>query len=353
MRSATIAGDGLAARAIAGTLSKSGWSLAFEPGPMRTKPAAIEVDPVTADLLRELVPQLGPALDNAFILDGRLVRWGPEASFSFVPGRSRALSLSADDWPSRDWPLVRSACSSQSLAAPSPPPGGWRVDAVASKDEREYDMWGARHIVQARLTCPGRWPRPVSEMLGRPDGWLYLLPISPSTIYAQLSVPRSALDRAPSEELIERALRDLGAPWLATLKRCGETQVHATAPRLARRLISRRAIAIGGAAARFDPLCSQGLGSGLRMSLLAAASLEAIESGMCFSSVRDHYRNRLHRHFGAHLRHCAHLYASGEFDDSWGSELDATIDGASAMTFTEREAGSTPLSLNAGTLVIA
>lgn len=353
MRHACIVGRGLAASCIATQLVARGWSVSLKAGPPIPRSSAIEVDRTTFELLHELMPELHPAPAKSLLLEGRLVRWGRQGDFTFVPGESHSLCLGTLSCANEEMvrPGVPAEGTPPDISAASSPCDHWVVNTCAGSDgDCGYDQWGSRRIVQARLTLAGSMGRPISIMIGRPDGWLYLLPVSPASVSAQLAFPASALERHTPQDMLERALGDAKIPWLAGQRQSEEVRVHCGAPRLARRPFSRRSIAIGGAAARFDPLCSQGLGAALRMSVLAAASLEAAEAGSSPRSVLDHYRGRLLRHFAAHLQHCAKLYALADLDHSWQEELRQIAQGASVMSMTLREASPEQFRLEFGRL---
>jgi flavin-dependent dehydrogenase len=90
-------------------------------------------------------------------------------------------------------------------------------------------------------------------------------------------------------------------------------------------------IAVGDAAGALDPLSGNGLGSGLRTAILAAAVLDAAGRKSTSQACFDHYTRRLRDTMRSHVRSCVDFYRRIAYASAWRIEVGAMIEALHRM----------------------
>jgi 2-polyprenyl-6-methoxyphenol hydroxylase-like FAD-dependent oxidoreductase len=186
------------------------------------------------------------------------------------------------------------------------PTGGWRVEAVTEAgavrlradflvDATGRAAWLARRQGARRVACDrlvgvvavfptaGALPDRRTPVEASPDGWWY-----------SALLPRQRLVAAymTDADLLPRARGDLADFWLRQLRETGATRqrLEACAPGPSLRLVAAGSfrldrvsgpgwLAVGDAAAAFDPLSSQGIAKALASGAEAARAIRAARGG--------------------------------------------------------------------------
>ena len=106
----------------------------------------------------------------------------------------------------------------------------------------------------------------------------------------------------------------------------GEPAGFAAMPRLAMTPCASRSIDVGDAAVALDPLSGNGVGSGLRSAILAAAVLEAAGQDAMPQACFDHYAQRLRKTMRSHVQSCVEFYGRAAHTDGWRAEIGMMIE---------------------------
>ena len=118
----------------------------------------------------------------------------------------------------------------------------------------------------------------------------------------------------------------------------GEPAGFAAMPRLAMTPCASRSIDVGDAAVALDPLSGNGVGSGLRSAILAAAVLEAAERDAMPQACFDHYAQRLRKTMRSHVQSCVEFYGQAAHAAGWRAEIGMMVEALHRLP-TEPESG--------------
>ena len=334
MRNALIEASAAPAAFMSALLEVAGWRVDTSiPRPIGTPPV-VEIDAVTLELLKGVLPGMQAISGYGSSLSGRYVRWGNSTEFSFVPVSSRAICLGQFGKAAMAAATVRR--NGQKHLAPCTT--AWTVNGRQPDVAGLFDRWGTRRIAQSRVFLKEPLETVVSWMATTELGWLYALPLSNKIVSLQFAAPMEVFCFFDPMELFDRAINELGVPALRNFQSLTKPVVYEGAPQLSRRLSRRNSIAFASAAVRFDPLCSQGISNWVRQAILAAATLEAIESGGDESALLSSYRTRILQIFASHLQHCALLYQQAGLGKWWRAENEQIRIAADAVSKTLRQA---------------
>ena len=153
------------------------------------------------------------------------------------------------------------------------------------------------------------------------EGWLFLVPDSPSTGWL-IAVGGTRDSLLAQSRLVADRMQLSGA----------EGGAFRAYPRIADPLCAPGWLACGTAAMAFDPLCGDGTGAAIRESILAAAVIRAVRAGDQPDRLLAHYRARLIAGLLRHLELCRTFYASGNCGPWWERELAALDEGIAWCT---------------------
>jgi len=78
---------------------------------------------------------------------------------------------------------------------------------------------------------------------------------------------------------------------------------------------------VGDAAMTLDPMSGNGIGSGLRSAILAAAVLDAARRETMPQACFDHYAQRLRDALRSHVRTCVDFYGRAANAADWRGEI--------------------------------
>lgn len=161
-----------------------------------------------------------------------------------------------------------------------------------------------------------------------PDGWLFLIPASPSRGWL-LAIG------APCAVLLDQS-RHIASR--ITLDAQGARRFD-TSPRMLRGMAGADWLACGSAAMAFDPICGDGTALAARQAILASAIALALRDGDDPDALLGHYRTMTIAAMRRHLRHCFQFYSSGGEGPWWRKQQAALAEGFAACSARlEREA---------------
>jgi flavin-dependent dehydrogenase len=182
-------------------------------------------------------------------------------------------------------------------------------------------------IIKAKLLDSS----PVCRMEATSRGWMFLIPAGESEGYLiavgeswELQLAESRYLAGCLETVVELAS---GVP---------------TAPRLTWPLFKEGMLAIGSAAAAFDPICGDGTAHAAREGILAAAAL-------CYGATEEalsHYASRLLAAFHKHLEVSRSYYSTGPQTEWWREQVQQLDEGLQWAQERMLELGPPRLRLN-------
>ncbi|ONH56187.1 hypothetical protein CcI49_27360 [Frankia sp. CcI49] len=325
MTDAVVTGAGLAGLTCAYLLAGQGRRVlvtGWRPGdperasgtsqaPGETSPPArwLVLNELTIDLLREVWDGGSGLFDGAWPVRCRYVRWG--GSGTDQPLEQRSLAVDGAQLAQR---LGRRLAETHpdlvrlTAAGPAPSAAEWLIAAghpsAGPAGSRPVHI-GRRHMISAEVELVAG-ESAASHLVATGPAWIFLAPVGPRRALVQAMVPGPVADPVP---LLRRLLdgtelgRRLVAPPEAAV-------VVPAAPRLRQPPCGPGWIAVGGHAARFDPLSGSGTAQAVRTAVLAAAAIDAVDRGADELDVRAHVTDRVLTAFTEHVRTCLGLYTS-------------------------------------------
>jgi 2-polyprenyl-6-methoxyphenol hydroxylase-like FAD-dependent oxidoreductase len=320
MKTVRVIGASVSGLTFARLLLARGWRVDLHvrhtgPGP------ALVIRPVTGELLCDVWGSGPDLMPPAHRLAERVVCLDAGGDTQVVA--EEALTVRAGALRDRLLDRLRRE-SSSSLAVHDDPndtnDGSWLIDArgrAGADASGSRSTCGMRTIVAAEAALLTTAIPSRSSFEAVPEGWLFVAPAGPvATVQLMLAAPTggpaAALERALAASAFAReSLGELRTPPLC----------WPAAPVFADPWPEDGPPRIGDAAMAFDPICGDGTGQAIRSALLAAASLDAIEAGGDFRSIRENYRRRLKLAFCGHLDSCLALYGSLQPRSLWAGEL--------------------------------
>ena len=319
---ALVLGSGVAGLTCAQLLAARGWRVDCAANPAPPGPVVI-ISRLNADLLLELWQVDERLFTGAHRLRGRVVQWEDVAAPTQTA--TPAFVVPVDILLARLADLARKAgVGSVELGHVDPAHYDWVVhaggrDAVPEK----YVAFGRRRGVAAsvKLTPLAHTDRALIESV--PGGWLFVIP---------QGLGRGALQAVFADEIVDPAAQ-LGAllarsRFMSALieEIVGEPAGFAAMPRLAMTPCVSRSIDVGDAAVALDPLSGNGVGSGLRSAILAAAVLDAARRDAMPQACFDHYAQRLRKTMRSHVQSCVEFYGRAAHADGWRAEIGMMIE---------------------------
>jgi flavin-dependent dehydrogenase len=321
-RRALVLGSGVAGLTCAHLLAARGWRVDCAASPATPGPVVL-ISRLNADLLLELWQADEMLFMGAHRLRGRVVQWEDVAAPTQTV--TPAFVVPVDILLARLADLARKmGVCSVAPAHVDPADYDWVVhaggrDAVAE----ESIAFGRRRGVAAsvKLTPLARTDRALIESVQ--GGWLFLIP---------QGLGRGAVQAVFSEQIVDpraqlRALLARSRFMSALIEEIvGEPAGFAAMPRLAMTPCASRSIDVGDAAVALDPLSGNGVGSGLRSAILAAAVLEAAGQDAMPQACFDHYAQRLRKTMRSHVQSCIEFYGRAAHTDGWRAEIGMMIE---------------------------
>ena len=340
---ALVNGAGVAGLTSAHLLAARGWRVDCAPGSQAPGPVVVVGRP-TADLLLELWQADETLFEGAHRLQGRVIHWEPGASSAFSP--APALAMPVD--------VLRARLAERARAA------GVRFVAPGQVDPASYDRvvqaggravspdaslaFGRRRGVAAsiKLTSHARTDRAVMESV--PGGWLFLIPRGLGRGALQAVFAGDVAD--PGADL-QRLLAHSRVMSLLIEEIVDDHAGFVAMPRLAAEPCTSRSIVVGDAAMTLDPMSGNGIGSGLKSALLAAAVLDAARRETVPQACFDHYAQRLRDAQRSHVRTCIDFYGRSAHAADWQEEIGRMSE---ALDRLPRDPDLSPFRLNNGRL---
>lgn len=319
---ALVCGSGVAGLTCAQLLAVRGWRVDCAPRPQPPGPIVVIGRP-TADLVLELWHGDESLFAGAHRLQGRVVHWERAAAPDYAA--APALAMPVD--------ILRARLAERARAA------GVRFVASAHADPAHYDRivqaggreaasegaiaFGGRRGVAAavKLTPHARTDRTVMESV--PGGWLFLIPQglgrgAVQAVFAgKIAEPRTDLRMLLAHSRVMSTLVE---------EIVDEPAGFAAMPRLTMTPCTFRSIAVGDVALTLDPMSGNGVGSGLRSAILAAAVLDAADREPMPQACFDHYTRRLRDAMSGHVRTCIDFYGRAKYAADWHGEIDAMVE---------------------------
>jgi flavin-dependent dehydrogenase len=310
-RSVVLRGTGVAALTCAHLLGGSGWAVAGQ-----------DTRPQLHLLLQEKTAQLLAALwdDPDLLRDthrvaSRMVCWADPGAAEKVaaPG----VVIAAEE--------LRRRLAAR-LEVPRAYGGGWVIDGQWDTGTR-YRSFGHRQAWVATALLRETARDDVCIMEATPEGWMFLLPcgggqatVQLVRLQAETSVP-NLQSIISATRLMSGSVSDVGVsegPFPAMPR----LRVAPTRPPLADQ---PGLMAVGEAAAAFDPVSGDGVGHGLRGAVLAARVLQSIAGGAHIQACLTQYENILSRAMFHHLTLCVGCYRNAATAYAWRTEIERMI----------------------------
>jgi flavin-dependent dehydrogenase len=319
---ALVLGSGVAGLTCAQLLAARGWRVDCAANPATAGPVVI-ISRLNADLLLELWQADERLFTGAHRLRGRVVQW--EDTLAPTRTATPAFVVPVDVLLARlagraEEAGIRFVASEQADAAGY----DWVVhaggrDAVPEK----YIAFGRRRgvAVSVKLTPLAHTDRALIESV--PGGWLFVIP---------QGLGRGALQAVFADPVVDphaqlRALLAQSRSMSALIEEIvGDPAGFAAMPRLAMTPCVSRSIDVGDAAVALDPLSGNGVGSGLRSAILAAAVLDAAGREAMPQACFEHYAQRLRKTMRSHVQSCVEFYGQAAHADGWRAEIGMMIE---------------------------
>lgn len=338
-RQAHVLGAGPAGLCCALRLRQLGWAVQVSASAPRQGPLVL-LNPVTQALLADIAGPQGGLLDDAHVISERQLAWSAHEPPRTLPHEARAISLAA----------LTSALADRAQQAGvqirpggefAPPAGTWVIQATGRRGLSPDALltFGQRRAISA----PVRLRKGVSATCCRleavPGGWLFLIPTGQDRGVLQ-GVSARPFDDATDRllDLCERS-HYAGECVEALL---ADAVAFAAMPSLHLGPARPGQILVGDAAMAYDPISGDGIGSGVRSAVLAAAVMEAAAQ-MRAGAGRDqattptpgqplgvpvheglaHYHRRLAHAARVHVQRCIGMYESALHAHTWQDELHA------------------------------
>ncbi len=302
--SVAIRGSGVAASCCAHLLGDAGFPLALTDGAKPRVPAVLIGEPTQA-LVCDVFGRPG-VFHGLHQIERRVVAWGRHADPVELP--HRAAVISEDGLLERLGPVRSERHTSD--------PADWTIYASQPLPPHfdEHGFGSRRASVSAVELKASQGLACWIESLE--DGWLFLVPDSPSTGWL-ISVGGARDQLLAQSRLVTDQLQLSGE----------EGGAFRAYPRIVDPLCAPGWLACGSAAMAFDPLCGDGTGAAIRESILAAAVIRAARAEDHPDGLLSHYRARLIAGLLRHLELCRTFYTSANCGPWWEAELAALEEG--------------------------
>lgn len=311
-----IRGGGASAWATAAAAGALGCEVFIDPGAASPRPPVI-LNPITVRILRDLLGDLSELTAKAWLIERRLVAWGPgRPAVVGEPGLvvpSSALTEALERFSRRE---MGGRFRIGEAPAGLEPDCDWILDCAAGGSQK---VWGRRVTLLANVRLAPGAANSASCIDSFPGGWLFWFPVGPATGIIQVMLPDAA--EFP-RDCIQEAL---AASALASRRLSlddGEVEVYRAAPSFRTNFREARVAAVGSGAARLDPLCGDGTGFSLRTALLAAAVADHCGRAPSADAPWRHYCSRVAAALAHHLSACDRFYSMAESGDTWSRELE-------------------------------
>lgn len=317
-RRALVQGGGPAGWSVAMLLRQRGWQVDLVSAPPGAGPVVL-LNPATLHLLCDVwgwsLQTLAGRWATVQALTERLVAWQSQALASSAPPPANRVAQSALALPLATLTSAMAAKAERAgvrnLAPGSADAGAyaWVIDATgrAGVPPEQLHRFGVRQARSVQVRLSPQAPAHCCVLEAVAGGWLFLIPQGQgtATLQAMVAEPGPLHQAADHLRTLVKRSHHLGAllaDWQAPVAH------WAAMPSVRRELARPGWLAVGDAALAHDPISGEGIGTGLRTALLAAAVLEATHAGEPTAACLAHYQQRLHHAALAHVRRCLALY---------------------------------------------
>jgi hypothetical protein len=311
-----IRGGGASAWATAAAAGALGCEVFLDPGTASPRPPII-LNAVTVRILRDLIGDLTELTAKAWVIERRVVGWGPgRPAVVNEPGLvvpSSALTDALERFTRRK---MGGGLRTGEASAGLEPDFDWILDCAGGGLQT---VWGRRVMLVGGVRFATGAANSASWIDSFPGGWLFWFPVGPGAGIIQVMLPDSTeFPRECIQEALAASSLASQSLWLDD----SEVQVYRAAPGFRTHFREARAVAVGSGAARLDPLCGDGTGFSLRTALLAAAVADHCRHAPTAEAPWRHYCSRVAAATAHHLRACDRFYSMAESGDTWSRELE-------------------------------
>lgn len=289
-----VTGGGVGVLTGAALLARGGCRVTVSEDRSTARPVLV-LNEVTQALLDDL---WGPDVTaGAHAVTQRRVRWGgaPEA---VVP--VRAIVIDGGTLVARLRARVPDAGHDQEAPA-------WIIDGTRPIHRATF---GRRCVLQAEVAAGGHEVAITTVAAG----WLHVAPVSNSAGVVQAMVPSPPPD---PDMALAAMLREAGFAH----RPIGPVAVFPAAPAITEPPCRPGWISVADGAVRVDPLSGSGTAWAMRGGILAAAVVEAVDSGLAVEAGLGHYEARLRQALCDHVEQCLSLYGAAFDTPAWREEI--------------------------------
>ena len=355
-KKAIVLGNGIVGLTCARVLLLGGWYVTIVKSPksiMRT----IALQEQTKRILDEIWACDVASICNSRILNGRRIRWaeGATESTNEISGLCIEVTIMAQALQNRlatsemvEFCETIPSCREPNISVFDALEGGREKGSFVSFGERVMHVWQRIEIEQN-----------VGSQLVIFSGkgyWLIALPNpeedgSTRSMSVQLALPSSEIN---PHEILTRVINE---PGLTSLQRrlfepiielCFEkrSDMVSIAPSIHSETTLGLPFLLGSRAMKYDPICGDGTGQGIKSAILAIAASNS-ETKLGSNTVRTHMRNRMTGTFCAHLRNCISYYQTIESSIAWQSDIEKMQHGLASLYSNLKHEDMPSLSLKA------
>lgn len=335
-KNAIVLGNGLVGLTCARVLLLGGWQVTVVKSP-KTMVRTIALQEQTKHILDKIWACDVSSICNSRIITGRRIKWAEretektnEISGLCIEVSNMAQALEDRLKTSESIEFCETLQSSQE-------PGVFVFDALEGDGQKGSSVsFGNRvmHIWQ-RIEVEQNVSNRLEIYSGK-GFWLIGLPRpqedgASQSMSLQLALPSSEIDhheilnRVLNEPDLTSSQRHLFTPMI---EECLDTtsSTISIAPSIRLETGLDLPFSLGSRAMKFDPICGDGTGQGIKSAILAVAATNS-ESRFGRGTVRSHMRIRMLGTFCAHLQNCISYYQTIASSLSWHSEIEHMQDG--------------------------
>jgi flavin-dependent dehydrogenase len=331
-RRARIVGAGPAGLSCAMQLRAWGWDVEVCSAAGAVRPVVV-LNEVTHTLLAQIWGDDLAEAAGAHALVARTVAWVPDELPSVIEQAAWAvpladltglMTLRASQAGVRFLPAEASQANGPHEA------GIWVVQASGRGSMPPGDVitFGQRRALSAPVRLMKGAPEQHGLLESVPGGWLFVIPTGQGEgVLQAMSAQPFADATATLQALLKRSrLARWGiADWL------DEAVQYAAMPRVHKQPARPGQIVIGDAALTQDPLSGEGIGTGVRSAVLAAAVMQASDGVHRAPDAIAHYNKRLAYAAHAHVGRCLGLYGQAMAAAHWQGEIQRMHTGLSQL----------------------
>jgi flavin-dependent dehydrogenase len=339
IKEALIIGSGIAGLTCAKLLSRHGWKVNVH-DLYSSSPQVLLLNKTTCDLLLDI----WQTSDNIFagssnVIKEYKIRWGTQEMPSII--KEPSVVIRKDRFIER---LIEKLIDEQNVLLTINNPCDyaklldyeklckvmhhfrWTIDATGRASSLAKAVGSARHysfgrrsIISTEVEMKNATNKETIWLETIDEGWVFLAPLEGDKGVLQLMLPVNQhqscyfpLDYIKNTKTIKfQVSHPIG--YVSAFEAC---------PRITEPLCGSNWIAVGDAAASFDPLSGEGIGYAIREAILATAIIKGISSGLSEDGCLRHYSRRLHNTFSNHLKECYSYYSKAFHSKAWNEEIE-------------------------------